>query len=127
MGITRSWIGGLGNRGHAGSPLSRLTIDDAEVTLGPSARWLHWFVPTYRFPWSSVETVEATRANLMGYASIRFTLIADVPAHERKALARVLWPSSARHPIFWCWRRDREAIIGSMKTFIPHVTFRDAD
>jgi hypothetical protein len=110
---TRSWIGGLRNRSNASSPLARLTIDDTGATLGPSAGWLHWFVPTYRFPWSSVAKVEATRATLLGYASIRFTLMSEVPAQQRRAFAR-LWPSSTRHPIFWCWGRDRAAIIASI-------------
>jgi hypothetical protein len=110
--VTRSWIGGLRERGNATWPMIRLRLDDRGIALEPSAAWLGWLIPTYTVPWSSVARVSPARG-LFWSDGVRFHLVDQVPAQRRNGLAK-LWPASARHPVFWCSAKQRDAILAAV-------------
>ena len=110
--MTRSWIGGLRERANATWPMCRLGMDDRGISLEPSAAWLGWLVPTYTVPWSSVAMVSPARG-LLGSGGVLFQLKNQVPAQRRNGLAK-LWPASARHPVFWCSVKQRDAILAAV-------------
>jgi hypothetical protein len=110
--MTRSWIGGLRERANATWPMCRLRLDQGGICLEPSAAWLGWLVPTYRVPWSSVARASPAQG-VFGSGGVRFQLKDPVQAQRRHGLAK-LWPASARHPLFWCSIKQRDAILAAV-------------
>lgn len=111
--LHRSWIGGLRESGNASWPMCRLSMDNTGLTFEPSAAWLAWVLPTYRVRWSEIASIRPARGALLGSHGVRFELHGPVSALRRPRIPG-LWPASARHPVFWCFGRDRDAILAAV-------------